>query len=297
MHTLDLAYVGRGLHEELIAHIADQEDYFADEGVHVAIRDGTGWDIERLRHGAMIGLGRALLSRLTDGIPWVALVVNTHHPLFWFLARPELTSLADVAGRRLAVHPPHTPPGCFARIVLRRHGLDPDRDVETLVRPPGDYSADLRRLRAGTIAAALVGSTLAPEQIAAEEGLHVLAWVGEHFQIPTVGVAVDPSHVPPDHPAVAGLVRATRRALHLLHTQPERAVQHLHPFLGRLTDTEARQHYERYLVPHFTTNGHVNLNLAQNAIPTIAAELGISTFPAAGEVYRTDPATIGCQRG
>ncbi|GAA3520685.1 hypothetical protein FHR32_007974 [Streptosporangium album] len=93
MYTIDLAYVGRGLHEELVAYIADQQGYYADEGVHVALRDGCSWDEERLRHGATIGLGRALLSRLADGIPWVALNVNTHRPLFWFLARPGLTSL------------------------------------------------------------------------------------------------------------------------------------------------------------------------------------------------------------
>ncbi len=69
MLTIDLAYVGRGLHEELAAYIADQEDYYADEGVHVALRDGCTWDEERLRRGATIGLGRALLSRLTDDTP------------------------------------------------------------------------------------------------------------------------------------------------------------------------------------------------------------------------------------
>ncbi|GCF10374.1 hypothetical protein KDI_39380 [Dictyobacter arantiisoli] len=67
MDTIDLAYVERGPHEELVASIADQQDYYADEGVHVALRDGCSWDNERLRHGATIGLGRTLLSRLTDG--------------------------------------------------------------------------------------------------------------------------------------------------------------------------------------------------------------------------------------
>ena len=70
MHTIDLTYVGRGIHEELIAYVADQEGYFEDEGVHVAVRDGIRWETERLRGGATIGLGRALLSRLTDGIQW-----------------------------------------------------------------------------------------------------------------------------------------------------------------------------------------------------------------------------------
>lgn len=136
MHTVDLAHVGRGLHEELAAYIADQQDYYADEGVHVALRDGCGcgcgWDEERVRRGVTIGLGRALLSRLTDATSWAALDVNTHRPLFWFLARPGPTSLADQAGRRLTVHAPHTAPGCFTRIVLRRAGLDPDRDIHGL---------------------------------------------------------------------------------------------------------------------------------------------------------------------
>ena len=46
MHTIDLAYVGRGIHEELIAYVADQEGYFEDEGVHVAVRDGIRWKTE-----------------------------------------------------------------------------------------------------------------------------------------------------------------------------------------------------------------------------------------------------------
>ena len=61
--------------------MADQEGYYTDEGVHVAIRDGISWKTERLRTGAAIGLGRTLLSRLTDGIDWKALCVNTDRPL------------------------------------------------------------------------------------------------------------------------------------------------------------------------------------------------------------------------
>jgi hypothetical protein len=60
VHTIDLAYVGHGYHEELVAYVADQEGYYEDEGVHVAIRDGVGWETERVRRGATIGLGRAL---------------------------------------------------------------------------------------------------------------------------------------------------------------------------------------------------------------------------------------------
>jgi ABC-type nitrate/sulfonate/bicarbonate transport system substrate-binding protein len=276
VHTIDLAYVGRGIHEELVAHVADQEGYFEDEGVHVAVRDGTGWNTERLRSCATIGLGRSLLSRLTDGIPWTVLSVNTHRPLFWFLGNANVTSMAELRGRRLAVHAPHTAPGCFARIVLRRHGLDPDRDLECVVRAPGDYQMDLRRLRDGSIDAAYIGSTLAPEQVAEEEGFHVLAWVGEHFQIPTVGVALDAGRVPIDSPAVQALVRANRRALQTITDRPDLAIDYIASFLNRLTRDEVRRHYERYIGPYFSSDGRVDIDIARGAVDAVAAELGVA---------------------
>jgi NitT/TauT family transport system substrate-binding protein len=289
MHTIDLAYAGRGLHEELTAYIADQEDYYADEGVHVALRDGIVWDDERLRRCATIGLGRALLSRMTGGIPWVALTVNTDRPLFWFLARSGLNSLADLAGQRLAVHAPHTPPGCFARIVLRQAGLDPDRDVRCIVRHPGDYGMDLRQLHEGVIDAAYVGSTMAPEAIAAEYGWRVLAWVGDHFRIPTVGVAVDPTHIQPDDPAVQAVVRAHRRALKLIHNDPGTTARYMQTFLGRHTKDEVRAHYETFIAPYFTTDGHADLAAGATAIAAVAAELGVPETVTSPEFYRTAP--------
>ena len=285
MHTIDLSYVGHGYHEELVAYVADQEGYYEDEGVHVAIRDGVGWETERVRRGATIGLGRAMLSRLTDGIGWTALSVNTHRPLFWFLGNAEVTSMADLRGRRLAVHAAHTAPGCFARIVLRKHGLDPDRDLECVARPPGDYQMDLRRLRDGSIDAAYVGSTLSPEQVVEEEGFHLLAWVGDHFQIPTVGVAVDPAHIPLDSPALQALVRANQRALRTIAEKPALAVDYVASFLNRLTRDEAQQHYERYIAPYFTPDGQADLDIAQQAIDAVAAELDIASVRA-DDIYR-----------
>jgi ABC-type nitrate/sulfonate/bicarbonate transport system substrate-binding protein len=285
VHTIDLAYVGRGIHEELVAYVADQEGYYEDEGVHVAIRDGVSWKTERLRRGATIGLGRALLSRLTDGIGWKVLTVNTHRPLFWFLGAAGVTSMADLRGRRLAVHAAHTAPGCFARIVLRKHGLDPDRDLECVVRAPGDYQMDLRRLRDGSIDAAYVGSTLSPEQVVEEEGLQVLSWVGDHFQIPTVGIAVDPVHIPLDSPALQALVRANGRALRTIAEQPRLVVDYIASFLNRLTRDEAQRHYERYVGPYFIPDGRVDLNIARQAVDAVAAELGVASV-AADEIYR-----------
>lgn len=274
--SIDLTYVGAGIHEELIAHVADQEGYFEDEGVRVALRDGAVWNTDRVRAGATIGLGRALISRMTSGIEWTALSVNTHRPLFWFVGANGVKSMEDLRGRRLAVHGPRTAPGVFARIVLRKHGLDPDRDVQCVERIPGDYQMDLRRLREGSIDAAYVGSTLSAEQVAREEGFSVLSWVGDHFQIPTVGLAVDPSRIPLDDPALQALTRAYKRSLRTIAEQPSLAVEHIASMLGRLTSAEAERHYERYIRPYFTSDGRVDLKIAKEGVAAVAAELGIS---------------------
>ncbi len=106
---------------------------------------------------------------------------------------------------------------------------------------------DLRRLRDGTIDAAYVGSTLAPEQVAEEEGFHVLAWVGDHFQIPTVGIAVDPARIPRDNPALQALVRANQRALQTIAEQPRLTVDYIASFLNRLTSAGGLRRHLRHV--------------------------------------------------
>jgi len=290
MHIIDLTYAGLGIHEELVAYVADQQDYYQEEGVHVALRDGRAWDGERLRGAATIGLGRAALARVTDGTPWTALCVSTDRPLFWLLARDAYASAEELKGRRIGIHPPKTAPGCFCRIVLRRLGLDPDHDVQPVVMAPGDYGRHLRRLAEGTLDAAFVGSTLAPEVTASEYGLRLLAFVGDYFRIPTVGVAVDPSRIAPGDPAVQGLVRAHRRALRTIRDEPDIAVRYINALIPSLTETEARQLLERYVAPYFTADGRHDPSVTAQALSSVAEQLGVSTVPDSADMYRTDPA-------
>ena len=51
----------------MVAYVADQEGYYEDEGVHVAIRDGIRWKTERLRRGATIGANATIICGHTIG--------------------------------------------------------------------------------------------------------------------------------------------------------------------------------------------------------------------------------------
>jgi ABC-type nitrate/sulfonate/bicarbonate transport system substrate-binding protein len=145
---------------------------------------------------------------------------------------------------------------------------------------------DLRRLREGSIDAAYVGSTLSPEQVAPEEGFSVLSWVGDHFQIPTVGIAVGPAGIPLDSPALQALVRANKRALRTIAEKPQLAVDYIAYFLDRLTRDEVQQYYERYIGPYFTSDGRVDLKVAQAAVDAVAAELGVAAA-SADQIYQS----------
>jgi ABC-type nitrate/sulfonate/bicarbonate transport system substrate-binding protein len=292
VHELDFGYVGLGAHEELVYAVAEGLGLYEQEGVRVTIRDATRWDDERLRSAAIVGLGRTVLLRMHTGVPWTALCVNTDRPLFWLMARPEFEAVADLRGRRIGMHGALVAPGCFARIVLREHGLDPVGDVEAVSMHPGDYAEHIDLLRSGGLDAAVIGSTRSPEQLVAEEGLRLLAFFGDVFRIPTVGVAVDPT-ADLDRGAVEGLVRANLGALRALLADPDIAVAHLRTLLSGVDDAGARDFHDRYVAPFFRADGRADPDVAAHALPAVADELRASggladvRVPPVDDVYRT----------
>jgi hypothetical protein len=76
------------------------------------------------------------------------------------------------------------------------------------------------------------------------------------------------------------LARANRRALVTIAEQPRLAVDYIAALLGRLTSEEARQYHERYIGPYFTSDGRVDLAVAQRAVDAVATELGVASLSA-----------------
>jgi hypothetical protein len=117
-------------------------------------------------------------------------------------------------------------------------------------------------------------------------------------------VAVDPTYIHPDDPAVQAVVRAHRRALQVIHNEPDTTVRHIQTFLGRHTADEARAHYETFIAPYFTTDGQADLAVGATAITAVAAELGVPATVTAAEFYRTATTTpqearcyVSCHEG
>jgi hypothetical protein len=71
----------------------------------------------------------------------------------------------------------------------------------------------------------------------------------------------------------------------VIHHDPDTTVRHIQTFLGRHTSEEARAHYNTFIAPYFTTDGHADLAVADAAITTVAAELVVPTTVTAAEFY------------
>jgi ABC-type nitrate/sulfonate/bicarbonate transport system substrate-binding protein len=148
-------------------------------------------------------------------------------------------------------------------------------------------------LKSGELDAAVIGSTWSPEQLEAEEGLRLVLFFGDALQIPTTGVAVDPSVVALDDPRVEGLVRANLRALGALLADPDLGAEHVRRLLPAADAATAREYYDRYVGSRFKADGRPDPDVVATALPLVAEELRIITgrtvaVPPAGEIYRSD---------
>ena len=204
MDTIDLAYVGHGIHEELVARIADQEGYYEDEGVHVAVREGVAWETERTapRRDDRPGPGPRVAADRRD---WLEGAQRQHPSPAVLVPRRRRRGIHGGSSRAAPGGP------------RRPHGpglLRPDRPAQAWPGPrprPGVCVRSSRRrltrwICDGFGTAPSTPPTWAarwpsPRQVAEEEGFHLLAGLASTSRSP-------PSASPSTRPRPAGQPRA-----------------------------------------------------------------------------------------
>lgn len=229
------------VHELYCHFLAERLGYYADEALRVRVIDVTFTPDEKLpqRSYFQVACGAAYLGR-REGFPFKVVLAAATRPMFWLHARPEIDSIEALRGRRVATYPPVAPPHWFHRVLLRKHGLDPDSDLEFW--PCRDDIIRLGLLRGGDVDAALLSSATSPVAVQ-RLGLRTLALSGDEVRFVTTGVATFESIVREQRDLVEAVVRAHRRALEAIHEQPDEAVAVLADVL-REPDDVARETFE-----------------------------------------------------
>jgi len=163
--------------------------------------------------------------------------------VFQIYARPEIKSLADLRGKTVAVTQPAASTDYAMRIVLRRNGLEPDKDVKILFSQ--DINAVFTSVNVGNAAAGIMS---APTSLRAKAaGLKPIVNVTE-LKIPFLftGVLSSPKIIREKNETVIRFLRGYIEAMAVIRKDREVTIRSLGKFL-KTTDREVLESvYEEY---------------------------------------------------
>ena len=97
---------------------------------------------------------------------------------FQMLANKNITKVEDLAGKRFAAGPPLSIQTEVPRVIMRKHGVDPDK---VQFQQAGGTPERLQAVVGGVADAALIGTSFALQAVAKYPNVHVLTTVPKEF--------------------------------------------------------------------------------------------------------------------
>lgn len=133
-------------------YIAEDRGFFREEGLEPElIQVSANVATAALAAGEVDALGAVgLAARASQtGLPIKVLAVTGHRALFWLVSKPEFKSVTELKGTTLGITSRNGSQHLVASRLLASGGLDPNKDVSTVVI--GGAPALLQALLAGSI--------------------------------------------------------------------------------------------------------------------------------------------------
>ena len=200
-------------------------------------------------HG-IAGVGTVIRAIERSDAPFKVLVVNLKRPLFWLATRPEFTSISALKGKTLGTTTFGGAQHVAAARLLRKGGLDPEKDITVIVA--GDVPTQLQGLVSGAIQVAALSP---PTVIIAREKfkMRILASAVEEFPSLQNGITVTAKLLGERKELVKRILRARAKA-NRYFWENERGSSEV---LARYLKVEFPVALESYRLsrPAFTTDG------------------------------------------
>jgi NitT/TauT family transport system substrate-binding protein len=197
----------------LAFYAAYQKGFYRDEGIELeqiimqpalastAVLTG---DIDY--NGAVTGvIGGAVRDR-----PMKALLFTVARPLQYLMSKKEIKSARELKGKKIAGSSPGGTVTFLTVMLLKRLGLDPERDV-SLNPMGGTGAARLAALESGVVDAVILES---PDNIMAQQkGFQELVFFGDFIEFPQNGFGTSQKKIRENPDEIQKMVRATLRGL------------------------------------------------------------------------------------
>src|SRR4029077_3429153 len=233
-------------------YIAQDRGFFRDEGLSAdLIQVSANAATAALVSGEVDALGAVgLAARASQsGLPIKVLAVTGHRALFWLVSRPEFKSIPDIKGTNLGITSRNGSQHLVANRLLSAGGLDPAKDVATVVI--GGAPALLQALVAGSIQ---VTALSPPTLIVARDKfkVNVLADTPKDFISTQGGFAVSDRNLTDKRELVRRMMRARTKAYRYFHENEKGTSE----TLAKYTKLDFASALETYRMSRFGFTGN-----------------------------------------
>jgi NitT/TauT family transport system substrate-binding protein len=253
LQKITIAYPSRSI-VSIDLFVAQDRGLFHEEGLDVQLVQVRGnVSIAAILTGdihAVAAIGTVVRAIERSDVPLKVVAVSLRRPLFWLVARPEFASISSLKGKILGTTTFGGTQHLAAAHILRKGGLDPDKDVTVIVA--GDVPAQLQSLVSGAIQAAALSP---PTIILARDkfNMKILGSAVEEFSSPQNGTAVSEKLLKENPELIKRILRARARANRYFRDNEKGSAQVLAKYL-KVEHPVALESY-RLSRPAFTANG------------------------------------------
>jgi ABC-type nitrate/sulfonate/bicarbonate transport system substrate-binding protein len=277
LETVNLAITGKNF-QMILYPIAQERGYMQEEGIdlqvilaraELSVQATVAGSFQFNMAGTM-----AVVNVMKGGAPFKVILATNNKVLSWILSKPEITSLKELKGKRVATSGVANVTLIMAKQVLIKHGIDPERDV-TFINTGGG-SNGVRALMAGAVDA-VVAST-AERYIGVPAGFRELSFIGNEVKNSWGTMATTDQLIQEKPKLVAGVVKASLKALRFIRTERDATIATAMKFAGLEKNIATRMYDD--LVGTFNQNGAVDEETQRNDIEVIRQILKTSeTIP------------------
>jgi ABC-type nitrate/sulfonate/bicarbonate transport system substrate-binding protein len=217
--------------------------------------------------------GGPIMAAVLSGADLRVIGNNVNKMIFSIHTKPEVKSIEDLRGKRIAVSRFGSSSDVSARYALRKHNLDPQKDV-TLMQL-GSMSSMFGALKSGAVDASLVSP---PTQFLSEKlGFKELVSITEmDYAYPNPAMAVPGELIRKKPDNIDRFMRAYVRGMHRAISDREFTLKSLAKYTTVTDPVLLRRTYEFYVGKVVERAPYINMAGMQNALDDLAR-----TVPAA----------------
>lgn len=252
---------------ELPNYLAVNKGFYANEGLEVKfVRARSNILVAALVGGSLdyVTSITSSIGGIIGGAPAKILAgVIRNNPDF-LMAKPEIRSIQDLKGKKLAVSGFGGASHQRMLIIIRNAGLDPQKDVNII--SVGDAGLRMDQLRLGAIDATVL---TAPHCFVAERaGFKSLGSSKDTLPLPAVGIVTLERKIKERPDQVKKVLRAVLKSIRFLRENREEAVRVAMEWLSIDRDLAERSY--DVMLPNYSYDGMVSIEGLKASIDLIA---------------------------